>query len=153
VSQTNTPETIVQSLELVQCEMLAPESFSQWPLRLALHGGAACANFILAGSMRVSIYAPEATAKRAYRMVLKGDMQRVLALLQSEANVSSAGDTVWRQRIIGTSVAYCLKRVCFAAFLTCLQVDIRMAWLQFCCISWPLFEHLSQVSKNCHRWC
>lgn len=101
--------------------MLAPGSFSQWPLRLTLHGGAACTNFILTGSLRVSIYAPEATAKRAYRMVLKGDMQRVLALLQSEATVRSVGDTVWRQRIVGTSVAYCLKRVRFPDFcFTCL---------------------------------
>ena len=115
VGQANAPVTAVQTLELVQCEMLAPESFSQWPLRLSLHGGATCTNFVLTGSLRVSIYAPEATAKRAYRMVLKGDMQRVLALLQSEATGRSTGDTVWRQRIIGTSVAYCLRRVCFAA--------------------------------------
>lgn len=111
-TQATTSGTAVQTLELVQCDMLAPESFSQWPLRLNLHGGAACTNFVLTGSLRVSIYAPEAKPKRAYRMVLKGDMQRVLALLQSEASGRTTGDTVWMQRVIGTSVAYCLKRVC-----------------------------------------
>ena len=116
VGQANAPVTAVQTLELVQCEMLAPESFSQWPLRLNLHGGAACTNFLLTGSLRVSIYAPEAKAKRACRMVLKGDMQRVLALLHSEATGRSTADNVWMQRVIGTSVAYCLKRVCFATF-------------------------------------
>lgn len=126
-SQTNAPGTAVQQLELVQCEMLAPESFSQWPLRLSLHGGAACTNFVLTGSLRVSVYAPEATAKRAYRMVLKGDMQRVFALLQSEATVPSPQDSVWRQRIIGTSVAYCLKRVCL------LPAAARVK-LRFCCL-------------------
>lgn len=107
----STPACAGQTLELIQYEILAPESFSQWPLRLHLHGGAACTNFILAGSLRVSVYAPEATAKRAYRMVMKGDMQRVLDLLCSENIARSTGDNAWQQRIIGISVAHCLKRV------------------------------------------
>jgi hypothetical protein len=86
-----------------------------------LHGGAASTNFILTGALRVSVYAPEATAKRAHRMILKGDMHHVLALLQSEANVSTAGETGWRQRAIGTAVAHCLKRVRCLSLFTCLS--------------------------------
>jgi hypothetical protein len=128
-----------------------------------LHGGAASTNFILTGALRVSVYAPEATAKRAHRMILKGDMHRVLALLQSEANVSTAGETGWRQRAIGTAVAHCLKRVRCLCLFTCLSfylhfdlfylliyrtlaLYMRAVWLQIFLASHRVSSH--QISSS-----
>jgi hypothetical protein len=147
------PGPAMQHLELVQHVSLAPERFSPWPLRLALCGSFSCPNFVVLGKLRVSVFAPEATAKRAYRMVVRGDMPRVLALLQAErqtAAVSTPDTAAWQQRVIGMAIVQCLRQVCSscrARHMPLLRLHAPCLWCH-CCRGMP-----AALRGFCHSGC
>lgn len=105
---------VSHQLELVQHIMLTSASFASRACAVALLSGPRCQNFAVFGPLRVSLYSPQVPAKRALRLVRKGDMARALQLLQAEVVTARhrPESRQWLQRVIGMSVAHCLRQVC-----------------------------------------
>lgn len=108
------PEVASHQLELVQHIMLTSGSFAARARTITLLSSPRYTNFAVFGPLRVSVYAPQVPAKRALRLVLKGDMERALLLLQAEVVASWHHPELqkWLQHVIGMAVAHCLRQVC-----------------------------------------
>lgn len=126
------PNAATHQLELVQNIMLTSASFGSRASELALVSGPRCQNFAVVGPLRVSLYAPQVPAKRALRLVRKGDMARALQLLQAEVLLSRHRPEAqqWLQRVIGMSVAHCFRQVCKLRPLLCATYSIAHSDLQ-----------------------
>lgn len=107
-------EAASHQLELVQHIMVTSASFASRNGAISLLSGPHCQNFAVYGPLRVSLYSPQVPAKRALRLVRKGDMARALQLLQAEilSPRQQPDSHQWLQRVVGLSVAQCLRQVC-----------------------------------------
>eukprot|EP00892_Ulva_mutabilis_P008715 jgi/Ulvmu1/6215/UM028_0071.1 len=109
---SSAPEAARHQLELVQHIMLTSASFASRSGAIALLSGPRCNNFAVYGPLRVSLYSPQVPAKRALRLVRRGDMARALQLLQAKllSSRQRPDSHHWLQRVVGLSVAQCLRQ-------------------------------------------